>query len=168
MARHTRVLQWLMVLAGCLVLAACGTGRTLVKEAPTEKKAFQSAKATRSPDTVTVPEEYRKLFANKIRERLYGTKQKPGPFTEGDGLTIEIKVVQFDEGSQALRYLTGGIGNSGEGSLQVQAHFLDNGKKLAEILIEGRIGSGLFGGSMGEAVDKAAEQIAKYAIDNFR
>ena len=48
------------------------------------------------------------------------------------------------------------------------AEFYDDDAKLAEIQTEGRIGSGFFGGSMSEAVDKAAEQIATYAITNFR
>jgi allophanate hydrolase subunit 2 len=36
------------------------------------------------------------------------------------------------------------------------------------IQTEGRIGRGYFGGSMSEAVDKAAEEIAEYAIANFK
>jgi hypothetical protein len=91
-----------------------------------------------------------------------------GPFAEGEELTIRIKVVQFEAGSQMQRWFWGGIGNAGEGSLQVLAGFYDDDAKLAEIQTEGRIGSGFFGGSMTEAVDKAAEQIATYAITNFR
>ena len=68
------------------------------------------------------------MFCGCRRARLYGTSEKLGPFTEGQGLPIRLKVIQT----------------------------------------EGRIGSGFFGGSMSEAVDRAAEEIAEYAIANFK
>jgi len=161
-------LSFLVAAGVCLVLAACGTGRTMVMEPPPEKNTFSAVSLKRADDTVVVPDEYRKRFVTKIREELYGTKEKPGSFADGDGLIIRIKVVQFNEGSQVARWFWGGIGNAGEGSLQVLAEFFDRDKKLAQIQTEGRIGSGFLGGSMDEAVDKAAEEIAKYAVANFR
>lgn len=137
-------------------------------EPPAEKKAFTAVTLERATDTVAVPEQYRQQFLKNIRERLYGTPAEPGPFTEGEGLTIRIKVVQFDAGNQFERWFWGGIGNAGEGSLQVLAEFYEGQTKLANIQTEGRIGSGFFGGSMNEAVDKAAEEIAEYAIANFK
>jgi hypothetical protein len=50
----------------------------------------------------------------------------------------------------------------------VLAEFYEGQTKLANIQTEGWIGSGFFGGSMSEAVDKAAEEIAEYAIANFK
>ena len=167
MLNATVARSWFAVLGVCMLLAACGTGRTLVKEPPAQKKAFSAVTLTRAEDSVVVPEELRVRFLNKTREQLYGMPGKPGPFAEGEGLTIRIKVVQFEAGSQLERWFWGGIGNAGEGSLQVLAEFYDHDAKLAEIQTEGRIGSGFFGGSMAEAVDKAAEQISKYAITNF-
>ncbi len=168
MLRAKPVQSCLAALALCFILTACGTGRTMVKEAPAQKKTFSAVTLQRAEDTVVVPEEYRAQFVTKIRALLYGTQEKPGPFLESDGLTIRVKVIQFDAGSQVERWFWGGIGNAGEGSLQLLAEFYDHDTKLAEIQTEGRIGSGFFGGSMSEAVDKAAEQIAKYAIANFR
>ena len=77
-------------------------------------------------------------------------------------------MIQFDEGSQFQRWFFGGIGNSGEGSMHVIAEYMDGDRKLGQTQVEGRIGSGFFGGSMSEAVDKAAEQIGNYAVTNFR
>jgi hypothetical protein len=150
------------------LVSACGTGRTMVMEPPEAKQAFTAVTLERAADTVTVPDEFRTRFLKDIRARLYGEDGKAGPFAEGPGLVIRIKVVQFDEGNQFERWFWGGIGNAGEGSLQVLAEFYDGEKKLAQIQTEGRIGSGFFGGSMNEAVDKAAEEIAEYAIANFR
>lgn len=48
------------------------------------------------------------------------------------------------------------------------AEFYDGSTKLAQTQTEGRIGSGFLGGSMNEAVDKAAEEIARYAAAHFR
>jgi hypothetical protein len=92
----------------------------------------------RAADTVVVPDQYRQQFVQNIRERLYGTSEKPGPFTEGAGLTIRIKVIQFDAGSQFERWFWGGIGNAGEGSLQVLAEFYEAQAKIANIQTEGR------------------------------
>ncbi|HSK29843.1 MAG TPA: hypothetical protein VLA17_07755, partial [Candidatus Limnocylindria bacterium] len=62
-----------------------------------------------------------------------------------------------------------GIGNTGEGSLTVEAKFFDNAdKELATIQAEGRIGSGFFGGDFSFALDKAAEKIAEYTKINFK
>ena len=158
----------LIIVLLSLLVSACGTGRTMVMEPPAEKKAFTAVTLERAADTVVVPDQYRQQFLQNIRERLYGTSEKPGPFTEGAGLTIRIKVVQFDAGNQFERWFWGGIGNAGEGSLQVLAEFYEGQTKLANIQTEGRIGSGFFGGSMSEAVDKAAEEIAEYAITNFK
>ena len=87
---------------------------------------------------------------------------------KGEGLTIRVKVVQFSAGNQFERWFWGGIGNAGEGSMHIVAEFFEGSTKLAQTQMEGRIGSGFFGGSMREAVDKAAEEIAKYAVANFR
>ena len=167
MSAYKRLERLLASVGLCMLVAACGTGRTLVMEAP-QRKAFSAVTVTRADDTVPVPEEYRVQFATKIRELLYGTKEKPGPFTEGEGLTIRVKVVQFSAGNQFERWFWGGIGNAGEGSMHIVAEFFEGSTKLAQTQMEGRIGSGFFGGSMREAVDKAAEEIAKYAVANFR
>src|SRR4051812_8336641 len=162
---YTRL--WSVIVALSLLLTACGTGRTLVMESP-QRKSFSGVTLMRADDTVTVPDEVREQFVSKMRELLYGTKEAPGPFTEGAGLTIRVKVVQFDAGSQFARWFWGGIGNSGEGSMHVVADYLEDDKKLAQTQVEGRIGSGFLGGSMSEAVDKTAQEIANYAITNFR
>jgi hypothetical protein len=162
---QTRNALALLVLS--VFVAACGTGRTMVVQPTAEARKFDSVTLERAADTVVVPEEFRALFVKELREELYGTAEKPGPFTEGPGLKIRVTVVQFDQGSQFQRWFWGGIGNAGEGSLHVLAEFFDGEMKLSQIQSEGRIGSGFFGGSMNEAVEKAADEIAKYAATNF-
>jgi len=151
----------------CLFLTACGTGRTMVMEPPAERKSFTTAQIVRADDSVSVPEELRTMFLEEIRKDLYGTPEKSGPFTEGPGLTIRIKVVQFEGGSQFQRWFFGGLGNQGEASMHLLTEFFDGESKLANIQTEGRIGSGVFGGSVKSAADKAASEISEYAVNNF-
>lgn len=151
----------------CLWLTACGTGRTMVMEAPAAKKSFAAATVERADDSVAVPDELRAMFREQLRLELYGTTEKPGPFTEGAGLRIRVKVVQFEGGSQFQRWFWGGIGNQGEASMQLLTEFFDGETKLANIQTEGRIGSGFFGGSVKSAVEKATSEISTFAVENF-
>jgi hypothetical protein len=139
----------------------------MVMEPAAERKAFDAAKLERASDSVEVPEELRVMFVEKLRADLYGDAGKPGPFTEGDALTIRVKVVQFEAGSQFQRWFWGGIGNQGEASMQLLTEFFEGDQKLAHIQTEGRIGSGFFGGSVKSAVDKAVSEISTYAVQNF-
>jgi hypothetical protein len=139
----------------------------MVMEPPAERKSYASATLERAVDSVTVPEELRDLFRDQLRRDLYGTAEDPGPFTESAGLTIRVKVVQFEPGSQFERWFWGGIGNQGEASMQLLTEFLDGDRKLAHIQTEGRIGSGIFGGSVKSAVEKATAEISSYAVENF-
>jgi len=94
---------------------------------------------------------------------------KEGAFQKGSELTIRYRFVQFDAGSQFTRWFLGGIGNSGEGSLTIEAKYFDMaGKELSVIQTEGRIGSGFFGGDFSFALQKAAEEIADYTKINFK
>lgn len=151
-----------------VILVGCGAGRTMVMEAPAERRTFASATVENGKDSVTMPEEFRSRLTEKVKAGLYGDAEKPGSFKNETGLTIRLKVVQFDSGSQFQRWFFGGLGNQGEASLHVLAEFYEGDKKLAHIQTEGRIGSGAFGGSVNSAVDKAAVEIVEYAIANFR
>src|SRR5688572_6696242 len=107
MSNHTRTAATAAALV-CLFLTACGTGRTMVMEPAAERKVFNAARLERAADSVPVPDELRAMFLEEIRKDLYGTAEEPGPFTEGDGLTIRVKVVQFEAGSQFQRWFFGG------------------------------------------------------------
>lgn len=66
------------------------------------------------------------------------------------------------------RWFTGGIGNAGEASTMVEFEFLSpEGEALSKIQVEGRIGSGFFGGSTDSALKKAAREAAAYAANSF-
>jgi hypothetical protein len=146
------------------VLASCGTGKTMVMDAGESQKA-NSITVVEGQSTVTVPSEAETTFKNKLDELLF-TK---GGFHRGDEVALTYRFVQFNEGSRFKRWFTGGIGNSGEGNLTIEVVFSDkSGKQLGKIMSEGKIGSGIFGGSSDSAIDKAAEEIANYAVEHFK
>lgn len=64
--------------------------------------------------------------------------------------------------------MLGGIGNAGEASAIIELVFrAPDGSELAKIQTEGKIGSGIFGGSSKSTVKKAAKEAAAFAISNF-
>lgn len=159
-------MQWFRVSAVVLMLltlTACGAGRTLVV-APGEgdvrvsTMAIQSAKAN-----VNVPDSVEQTFRNELSKKLY----KSGGFSQGDQLTLRYRFIGFEEGSRLKRWLIGGLGNAGEASIVVQVGFYQAEKQLSQIQVEGKIGSGMYGGSVSSAVKKAANEAASYALQTY-
>jgi hypothetical protein len=154
----------LLLIAG-LMLASCGVGRAMVIKPPDEQLRVVFVQAKEGISPVAVPEDVKTDFGGKLNEHLYGK----GGFQAGPELTISYRFIQYDPGNQFTRWFWGGIGNAGEGSLTVEAKYLDpTNKEIATINAEGRIGSGVFGGALSQAVDKAAEKVAEYTKTNFR
>jgi predicted small lipoprotein YifL len=146
-------------------LTACGTGRTLVFNPASGHTHATSARIVKQDATVDVPQSADNQFRSELEKRLYGD----GKFSHGSELTVSYRFVSFNRGNRFKRWLTGGIGNSGESSLTVEANFMNpEGLKLGKIWAEGKIGIGFFGGSSSSAIDKAADKVAKYATNNFR
>jgi hypothetical protein len=143
----------------------CGAGRTLVVKPSETRLRVASLNVSEANSPVSVPTEVKSAFQEKLEQLLYGE----GGFQKGKELTIRYRFIQFDSGNQFARWFTGGIGNTGEGSLTVEAKFFDSSdQEVGTIQTEGKIGSGFFGGGFGFAVDKAAEKIAEYTKINYK
>jgi hypothetical protein len=154
-----------LVLFAGLMLAACGVGRAMVIKPPEEQVRVVFVQAKEGVSPVPVPEDVKADFAEKLSKYLYSERG----FQNGPELTISYRFIQYDPGNQFTRWFWGGLGNAGEGSLTVEAKYLDpNNKEIATINSEGRIGSGVFGGTLSQAVDKAAEKVADYTKANFK
>lgn len=155
---------WLVLMGGAVV-SGCGVGRNLVVKSPEMRYRAASVDVSEANSPVSVPADLRSEFQSKLNQYLY----QDGSFKKGSELKIRYRYIQYEPGNQFSRWFFGGIGNAGEGSLTIEAKFLDPAdKELATIQTEGRIGSGFFGGSYSEALDKAAEKVAEYAKTNFR
>lgn len=151
-------------------LAGCGAGKTLVVKPAEARLRVTSVDISEANSTVIVPGGIREEFRNKLAQLLYEKQgEEEAVFTRGNDLKVKYRFVQFEKGNQFTRWFLGGIGNAGEGSLTIEAKYFDaNGRELATIQAEGKIGSGFFGGSVNFAVGKAAEEIAKYTKENFK
>lgn len=146
------------------LLGACsGTGKTLESDSPVAAQHFDRATIKVGESGVIIPAEDRAEFAQRLTVALAAANFEPG-----DGLTITYRFVQFQEGAQAARWLLGGMGGVGEGSMSVEAVFSDSsGQRLGKIIAEGRIGSGAFGGTFHNVLENAAQEIARYAAAHF-
>lgn len=159
-------MRLLVTAALAVMLSACGAGRTMVLESadPGAGMRFEAAVIDRDRDTVAVPDEIAIEFAAQLRRAMF----EEGLFDEGAGLTVRYRFVLFDAGNRMARWFTGGIGNAGEASAMIEIEFLSpDGEALSKIRVEGRIGSGFFGGSTDSALKKAAQEAADYAANSF-
>ncbi len=154
-----------LVLLAALTLSACGAGSTTVVDAYDGATVNYAAAQVESGDaTVSVPDEIMADFKEAMSKEFY----EKGLFTEGPGLKVKYTFIQFEGGNQFSRWFFGGIGNAGEASMTIQVDFFDeNDTKLSTINVGGKIGSGFFGGSVSEAVGKAAKEAAEYAAATF-
>lgn len=148
-----------------LSLAACGTAKTVVLEAPKARKTYSSVDIVSNNPTVDVPADVTRVFEGELRNELFGE----GPFSAGEQLRLLYTFVSHEEGNRLARWFWGGIGNSGEASVTIMVVYTNNGgEELAKTQVEGRIDSGFLGGSVDTAIKKAAQDVAEYTIKNFR
>lgn len=154
----------LLLVSILLALVGCGTARTLVIEPVATNDKYTSVKLVANNPNVQVPAEVIEKIEAVINKGLY----EKGPFSVGDDLKIHYTFISHDKGNQFARWFWGGIGNAGEASVIVTVRYLNNeGNEIAKTQVEGRIGSGFFGGSINEAITKAGEDIVEFTINNF-
>lgn len=154
-----------VLVVGCALLVACGAGTTTVLEPPESKVAVSSVSISRGKSTVEVPADVVASFEKALGKELYGENA----FSQGDALRISYRFIQYNPGDRFGRWFMGGIGNTGEASLSIEATYVDaRGFKLGKIIVGGKIGSGFLGGSESEAIEKAAEEMANYTKTTFR
>jgi hypothetical protein len=145
-------------------LAGCGTGKTMVMDAGEARKA-SSISVSEGQATVAVPVDAETTFRKKLDELLFAK----GGIKQGQDVTLTYRFVQFNEGNRLTRWFWGGIGNAGEGNLTIEVTYADpSGKQLGKIMSEGKIGSGFFGGSSDDAIERAAEEVASYTVTHFK
>jgi hypothetical protein len=150
------------VTAIVLLAAACAGATTKVMAPPDAAVRSRAIMIMHGENTVEVPVEHVVYFQRRLERALY----KKGGFERGAGLILEYRFVQLDPGSRFARFVPG---PSGKGTLTVEVRFYDDvATELARIETGGEILGGLFGGSFKDALDKAAQEAADYAVANFR
>jgi hypothetical protein len=147
-----------------LIITGCGTARTLVLEPVETTTKYTNVKIVADNPNVNVPSEVIEIFESTLRKGLYDD----GVFTNGEDLRIHYTFISHDPGNQFERWFWGGLGNAGEGSITIIVTYKDlGGNEITKTQVEGRIGSGFFGGSMNAAIEKAGEDIVEYTKNQF-
>ena len=131
-----RHLIGLGVILSVILLAGCGTAKTVVLEAPDTSTKFSTVELVANNPTVEVPAEVDALLRSTIEKGLF----EEGNFAKGNGLQIQYTFVSHDKGSQVVRWFWGGLGNAGEGTVTVLVKYIDKDQKeLAKTQVEEKL-----------------------------
>lgn len=151
----------MLLVLGTGLLASCGCGKTIVYEPmviPIHISANQ-VEIVHCSDTIAVSSCINEKFEKELRKKLYCDNL----VQNAPGIQLRYRFVQFNEGNRLMRYALGGLGNTGEASILVEVTYVGlDGTELGRIHTEGKISSGLFGGSCDHAIEKAASEVANY------
>lgn len=145
-----------------LFFASCGASSTLILEQPSqlsyEGEAVPASFSIRpSSKRGEVPAETVAAFENRVRRKLVHAGVR--------GIQIEYRFLHTGNDEQLERWFTSG---SGRRSVTIDVVFKNAGEeRLGRIQAEGRVKPGLFGGSFQGALNRAADEIADYAIATY-
>jgi len=147
-----------------LLLAGCGYGETTVVEPSSQTGRFQSVSIKPGQTTAGVPPEVSARFLSRLEDKIY----REAGLNRGGDLTLSYEFTLYTAGNQLERYIFGGLGSVGQASINVQATYADRtGKQIGKIVSGGKLEGGLFGGDSDLAIDRAADEVATYTLDNF-
>lgn len=163
---HMKNLLNSILFAFSLFLVACGTASTLTTK-PNEnnyKSAYIQIQKIES-EVVVLPEN-QAAFEEELKSQLYF---KDGSFYKGDGLTLSYQFLSFNPGDRVKRFASLGNNKAAEGTLVIAVTFTKpNGKEVATMEAHAYIKGGILGGSINDALEKAAREIAQYSKLNFK
>jgi hypothetical protein len=155
--------QAVAVSAALLALCGCHAGRTIVEQGPDTHRNYAAVALQPEPATVDVPGPLRGLLDDELKDRIYDGDA----FRPGSDLTLRYKIVQFEDGNRFGRAVLPGA--AGQGSISVDVTYVDaSGSIVGHIVSTGEVSSGTLGGSINNAVENAADQIAKNTIKLFK
>lgn len=157
--------KMLLLGVSVLLLSACGSSRNVVIDPVREAAGpFASVQLKEGESTIDLAADDKAYFEEKMSEYLsphfvFGTSNE---------LHIVYSFIGFEEGSRGKRWLAGGIGNWGEGSLVIQTQYMTaDGKILSTINTDASISGGFFGGDIESTFKKAARKLSDYTIQQF-
>lgn len=115
-------------------LTACASGTTTVTMPVQNAAKVKTVNVAAGQHTVEVDPSQVAAFDAQLREKLYHSNV----FSEGNELTLRYRYIQFNPGSQAMRYFVGmGVG---KGSQTIEVSFVaPDGRELGKINVGGEI-----------------------------
>jgi hypothetical protein len=157
------------------MIAACAIGYTRITKAP--EGPFRSYKNLEIPDLAgsdQIPAEVKNLIPDMVaeeltKENLFANVNRGNGAKEEPAILLNGRVVQYNPGNRAMRYLTGPLWGVGKGSIIVNVKFVEkgSGKELADSNFEGELKGGIFGGGINETYSKIAEEIVHFIKSNY-
>lgn len=146
-------------------LAACGSGHLVVEQPNTSQVRARGIELQYDNSTTNVPEGASEYVREKMEEAFFTGDNSI--FQPGADMLVRYRFIGFDRGSRAGRWLAGPLGVGGA-QMVLEAEFVDtSGNVLARVRGQGELSGGFFGGSSNSAIDKAVNEIARYARQQF-
>lgn len=153
-----------------MMVSGCGASRmTVIRPVPENAGPAAAIQVNQVETTAPTPQS----LPGEIQFLLMEQLRKSGAFdavsSERGIIALNVTVVSFDAGNQMERWFWGGLGNAGEGDLQLETSFIDSesGQELGKIRSQGTITSGALGGSIDIAYKNAVKQIVEYTVLKF-
>jgi hypothetical protein len=158
-----QILRSIATISACAGLAGCITTASMVEtQKPAHSIKVSTAQISEEASTLNVPTDVRMRFGQFLDDDLYSKHA----FQRGSDLKIAWSFSEFDPGSRTLRYLVGF--GAGKGKIAVHARFLDQkGQEIGAVDGSATVVMGALGGSYDSALRKCADEVARYATDNF-
>jgi HAMP domain-containing protein len=164
-ARARGATRLALLIAGAAALAACSNAETTVVEPPAQPIKTAALSLQEGKPAAPCPPEVMAELRDKLTAKLY----KPGAFGKGSTLKVTYRVLEYDGGDGSSFWSFGSLTGKAEGSLVVETIYSDkSGHEIGRIRSEGKVGSSLFGHSMDDAIELAANDIAEYTTKTFK
>jgi hypothetical protein len=165
---------WVLVLTMPLMIG-CAIGYTRIGKAP--EAPLRNYKGVAIPDlsgSDQIPGEVKSLIPDIVaeelgRQNLFAAVDRGVSAKEEPAILLSGRVVHYNPGNRAMRYLTGPLWGVGRGNIIVNVKFVDkaSGKEIADSIFEGELKGGIFGGGINETYSKIAEEIVQFVKSNY-
>jgi len=154
-----------------LLLSGCGTGSTSIIKPVSriENSDYSIMVNSVSSADAKVSQEMLQKIKQMLVQKLKSSNAFNAVSMQQGTITINVNIVTFDEGSQAGRWLAGGIGEMGKGEIVLETTFIDSRSKneIGKIRTHGDVVGGFLGGSIDSAYSNALSEVVSFAAKNF-
>lgn len=149
-----------------LLLSGCGTASTLTSKPNDSHYKSTYIQVERVACDTAISQENLSFFDQELKTELYF---EDNAFYKGDGLILSYKFITHKEGDKLKRFATFGTSHEAEATMVIETTFFaPRSKEICKIETHAFVTGGPFGGSIKEALEKAAREIAQYAKLNFK
>lgn len=154
------------LLLSALFLSACGTASTLTSKPNDSHYKSAYIQVERVDAGAPISQANLNFFDQELKTELYF---EDNPFYKGDGLILSYKFVTHKEGDKLKRFATFGTSDEAEATTVIETTFYaPRSKEICKIETHAFVTGGPLGGSIKEALEKAAREIAQYAKNTFK